>query len=98
MKEGSRCSFLPLKAARSSRTIFASSLAPAISHWNAGSVTTAAGDSENDLELLGAAGIGVTVGNAGDKVKAVAGYVSEKGDGDGFVEAVMRYRPYFLER
>jgi hypothetical protein len=58
----------------------------------------AAGDSENDLELLGAAGIGVTVGNAGDKVKAVADYVSEKGDGDGFVEAVMRYRPYFLER
>jgi phosphoglycolate phosphatase (TIGR01487 family) len=58
----------------------------------------AAGDSENDLELIGAAGIGVTVQNAGDAVKAVAGYVSEKRDGDGFVEAVMRYRPYFLER
>ena len=58
----------------------------------------AAGDSENDLEMLEAAGIGVTVKNAGERVKAVSGYVSEKGDGDGFVEAVMRYRPYFLER
>jgi hypothetical protein len=58
----------------------------------------AAGDSENDLEMLGAAGIGVTVQNAGDAVKAVAAYVSEKRDGDGFVDAVTRYRPYFLER
>jgi phosphoglycolate phosphatase (TIGR01487 family) len=58
----------------------------------------AAGDSENDMDMLEAAGIGVTVGNAGEKVKAVSDYVSEKGDGDGFVEAVMRYRPYFFER
>jgi phosphoglycolate phosphatase len=58
----------------------------------------AAGDSENDLEMLGAAGIAITVKNARGGVKAVADYVSEKGDGDGFVEAVMRYRPYFLER
>jgi len=58
----------------------------------------AAGDSENDLEMLTAAGIGVTMKNAGDGVKAVADYVAEKGDGDGLVEAVMRYRPYFLER
>jgi hypothetical protein len=58
----------------------------------------AAGDSENDLKMLEAAGIGVTVRDAGGAVKAVADYVSEKGDGDGFVEAVMRYRPYFLER
>jgi phosphoglycolate phosphatase (TIGR01487 family) len=58
----------------------------------------AVGDSENDLAMIEAAGIGVTVKNAGDRVKAVSDYVSEKGDGEGFVEAVMRYRPYFLER
>ena len=58
----------------------------------------AAGDSENDLEMIEAAGIGVAVANARDAVKAAADYVSEKGDGDGFAEGVMRYRPYFLER
>jgi phosphoglycolate phosphatase (TIGR01487 family) len=58
----------------------------------------AAGDSENDLDMIAAAGIGVTVGNAGERVRAASAYVAEKGDGDGFVEAVMRYRTYFLER
>ena len=58
----------------------------------------AAGDSENDLEMIRAAGTGVTVQNAGDAVKAAARYVSEKRDGEGFVDAVARYRPYFLER
>ena len=58
----------------------------------------AAGDSENDLEMIQAAGVGIAVANARDAVKAAAGYVAEKGDGDGFVEAVTRYLPYFLER
>ncbi len=58
----------------------------------------AMGDSENDLEMIQAAGIGVAVANARDAVKAAAGYVAEKRDGDGFVEAVRRYLPYFLER
>ncbi len=58
----------------------------------------AVGDSENDLEMIEAAGIGVAVANARDEVKAASDYVTEKGDGDGFAEAVMRYRPYFLER
>jgi phosphoglycolate phosphatase (TIGR01487 family) len=58
----------------------------------------AVGDSENDLEMIEAAGIGVAVANARDAVKAASDYVTEKGDGDGFVEAVMRYLPYFLER
>jgi len=49
-------------------------------------------------EMLEAAGIGVAVANARDGVKAVSDSVMEKGDGDGFVEAVMRYLPYFLER
>ena len=58
----------------------------------------AVGDSENDLEMIQAAGVGVAVANARDPVKAAAGYVTENRDGDGFVEAVTRYLPYFLER
>jgi phosphoglycolate phosphatase (TIGR01487 family) len=58
----------------------------------------AVGDSENDLEMIEAAGIGVAVANARDAVKAASDYITEKGDGDGFVEAVTRYLPYFLER
>ncbi len=58
----------------------------------------AIGDSENDLEMIEAAGVGVAVANAGDAVRAAADYVTEKGDGDGFVEAMTRYLPYFLER
>ena len=57
----------------------------------------AAGDSENDLEMIEAAGIGIAVANARDAVKAAADYVSEKEDGGGFVDGVMRYRPYFLD-
>jgi hypothetical protein len=58
----------------------------------------AVGDSENDLEMIEAAGIGVAVANARGEVKAASDYVTEKGDGEGFVEAVTRYLPYFLER
>jgi len=58
----------------------------------------AIGDSENDLEMIEAAGVGVAVANAGDAVRAAADYVTEKGDGDGFVETMTRYLPYFLER
>jgi hydroxymethylpyrimidine pyrophosphatase-like HAD family hydrolase len=48
--------------------------------------------------MIGAAGIGIAVANARDEVKAASDYVTEKGDGEGFVEAVTRYLPYFLER
>ena len=44
------------------------------------------------------AGLGVAVANAGGEVKAASDYVTEKGAGDGFAEAVERYLPYFLER
>jgi phosphoglycolate phosphatase (TIGR01487 family) len=58
----------------------------------------AVGDSENDLEMIEAAGMGVAVANARDEVRAASDYVTEKGDGEGFVGAVTRYLPYFLER
>jgi phosphoglycolate phosphatase (TIGR01487 family) len=58
----------------------------------------AAGDAENDIELLRYAGIGIAVQNAHPSAAAAATYISEKKFGDGFVEAIDRYMPYFLER
>ncbi|NYT06712.1 MAG: phosphoglycolate phosphatase [Methanomicrobiales archaeon] len=56
------------------------------------------GDAENDIDLVKYAGIGVAVGNAPDTLAAAATWVSEKKYGEGFVEALERYMPYFLER
>ena len=58
----------------------------------------AIGDSLNDIQMLKAAGIGVTVANAHPDTKAVAQYVAKKEYGDGFVEAIKKYEPYFLAR
>ena len=58
----------------------------------------AAGDGENDIELINYAGIGIAVHNAPPAATAAAAYISEKEYGDGFVEAIDRYMPYFLER
>jgi len=51
----------------------------------------AVGDSENDIEMIRAAGIGVAVQNAPDTTRAVADWVSPSAYGDGFVEAVKKY-------
>jgi len=56
------------------------------------------GDAENDIELLKYAGIGVAVRNAPEPLAAAATWVSEKKYGEGFIEALDRYMPYFLER
>lgn len=48
------------------------------------------GDSNNDVELLEAAGLGVAVANALDIVKAMADYVATKPDGEGVAEALRR--------
>jgi phosphoglycolate phosphatase (TIGR01487 family) len=58
----------------------------------------AVGDAENDIELIRYAGIGATVGNAPRELASAAAFVSEKKYGAGFVEALDRYMPYFLER
>jgi phosphoglycolate phosphatase (TIGR01487 family) len=58
----------------------------------------AIGDAENDIELLKYAGIGAAVGNAPRELASAAAFVSEKRYGAGFVEALDRYIPYFLER
>jgi hypothetical protein len=58
----------------------------------------AIGDSLNDIQMLKTAGIGITVANAHPDTKAVAQYVAGKEYGDGFVEAIEKYYPYFLAR
>jgi phosphoglycolate phosphatase (TIGR01487 family) len=58
----------------------------------------AIGDSVNDIQMLKTAGIGLTVANAHPDTKAAAQYVAEKEYGDGFVEAIEKYYPYFLAR
>jgi phosphoglycolate phosphatase (TIGR01487 family) len=58
----------------------------------------AIGDAENDIELIRYAGIGAAVGNAPRELATAASFVSEKKYGEGFVETLDRYMPYFLER
>lgn len=58
----------------------------------------AIGDSLNDVQMLKTAGIGVTVANAHPQTKAAAQYIARKEYGDGFVEAVEKYYPYFRAR
>lgn len=48
------------------------------------------GDGENDMEMLRFAGIGVAMGNAGDKVKVAADYVTDTVDNNG-IEKALRY-------
>jgi len=58
----------------------------------------AVGDSANDVEMIEVAGVGAAVANSHPSLRAVADMVAEKEYGDGFIEAVRRYLPYFLER
>jgi Cof subfamily protein (haloacid dehalogenase superfamily) len=51
----------------------------------------AVGDSENDLGLLSAAGISVAMGNASEKVKALADWIAPDNAHDGAAAAIMRY-------
>ncbi len=58
----------------------------------------AIGDSENDIEMLKAAGIGVAVANAAAPTREAADWVSGSAYGDGFVEAVKKYYPDLFSR
>lgn len=50
--------------------------------------TIAIGDTENDLSIIEAAGLGVAMGNATDDVKAAAGYVTSSNEEDGVAKAL----------
>ncbi|MCU0632589.1 MAG: phosphoglycolate phosphatase [Methanolinea sp.] len=58
----------------------------------------AVGDAENDIELIRRAGVGVAVANAHPELVRSADWVTGREYGDGFVEAVKKYLPHFLER
>jgi Cof subfamily protein (haloacid dehalogenase superfamily) len=51
----------------------------------------AIGDDNNDAEMIGAAGLGVAMGNAGTRVKEAADYVARSNAEDGVVEAIERF-------
>ena len=51
----------------------------------------AIGDTENDLAIIKAAGIGVAMGNAKDVVKEAADYVAPTNDEDGIVEVIHKF-------
>lgn len=57
--------------------------------------TIAFGDGENDISMLETAGIGVAMGNAGDKVKNSADYVTDSVDDDGVAHAVEHFAHLF---
>ena len=46
--------------------------------------TIAVGDNENDISMIKYAGLGVAMGNAIEQVKAVADYVTDDNENDGF--------------
>lgn len=49
------------------------------------------GDSENDMEMLQAVGIGVAMGNATPECKAIADYITSDCDEDGILSALRHY-------
>lgn len=51
----------------------------------------AIGDQNNDIELLKAGGIKVAMGNATDELKAVADYITDTVNNNGFVKAVEEF-------
>ncbi|KAF0820080.1 Hydrolase (HAD superfamily) in cluster with DUF1447 [Bacillus sp. ZZV12-4809] len=51
----------------------------------------AIGDGPNDIEMLRQAGTGVAMGNAGEKVKAAADFVTGHHESDGLAEFIERY-------
>lgn len=63
-----------------------------LAHFGIGlSETMAFGDGENDLTMLRHAHIGVAMGNANDKVKSQADYVTGSVDEDGIVTALEHF-------
>ena len=63
-----------------------------LSHFSIGREEVIAfGDGENDMEMLEYAGIGVAMGNADEKVKACADYVTEDADEGGILSALRHF-------
>ncbi|WP_427051040.1 Cof-type HAD-IIB family hydrolase [Paenibacillus sp. TC-CSREp1] len=54
--------------------------------------TIAFGDGENDIDLLTYAGVGVAMGNGGERIKQSADYVTLKASDDGITHALKHFR------
>jgi Cof subfamily protein (haloacid dehalogenase superfamily) len=54
--------------------------------------TMAFGDGENDIDLLQYAGVGVAMGNGGERVKQIADYVTLKASEDGITHALRHFK------
>ena len=54
--------------------------------------TMAIGDGENDIDMIMHAGIGVAMGNAPERVKAIADYVTDDIDRDGIYKAMKHFK------
>ncbi|MCR8645644.1 Cof-type HAD-IIB family hydrolase [Paenibacillus sp. N1-5-1-14] len=53
--------------------------------------TFAFGDGDNDIEMLGAVGVGVAMGNASTHVQKHANYITASCDHDGIYEALVKF-------
>ena len=51
----------------------------------------AVGDSENDIEMLREAGLGIAMGNAADEVKSVADELTLDNEHEGVAAAIAKY-------
>lgn len=51
----------------------------------------AIGDSDNDYEMMQVCGVGVAMGNANDKIKAVADYITASNNDDGVAKAIYNF-------
>lgn len=54
--------------------------------------TIAFGDSMNDLDIIKEAGVGIAMGNASEKVKEVADYITDAIDKDGIYNALKNFK------
>ena len=50
------------------------------------------GDSDNDIDMIEAAGIGVAMGNGSDEAKAAADYIAPDCDDDGILKTLQHFR------
>ena len=51
----------------------------------------AIGDQNNDIEMVKTAGVGVAMGNGTSEIKAIADYITEHVNQDGFVKAIDKF-------
>ncbi len=54
--------------------------------------TMAFGDGENDVDLLAYAGIGIAMGNGGERIKQSADYVTLRASEDGVTHALKQFK------